>query len=322
MQIDVRCRRALVIVGLVLGFAIHAQAQEASGSGVAAPATTPLLTEAEVKAKYRTCPDGYYSGPQPGKARYTKDNFIWVVTPEFARRFCMPAEFVSAELKGAEAIAYRVVEDPYEEHCGWGGRQEVCGRMREHRFEIYFDQNANVPRAENIDVSMRPRYPSAKLITQDPKKYQERWLERRKNPALRSNDRVWPAFDLNQFGMDGVQDGRIAWPIVSFTEYEYSRSILPGISYVSLQGSMGFFANPRKEKLGITKFVITVANVGDKSLKDLGRPLTDFAHVIELPESFSEKLRAIDKTRAINIEELGKRALGIKPSHAGKGEKN
>jgi len=312
MQIVMPCRRALVIVGLVLGFAIHAQAQEASGSGVAAPAT-PLLTEAEVKAKYRTCPDGYYSGPQPGKARYTKDNFIWVVTPEFARRFCMPAEFVSAELKGAEAIAYRVVEDPDEEYCGWGGRQEVCSRTREHRFEIYFDQKANVPRKYDIDASVRTRYPSAALVSQDPKKYQERLLERRKNPALHSNNRLWPAFELNQFGLDGVKDGRIVWPIVGFHEYEYNRSILPGISYASFQASMGFFTNPRREALGVNRFVITISNIGDKSLKNLGRPLSDFAHVIELPESFSEKLRAIDKARAVNIEELGKRALGIRP---------
>ena len=27
---------------------------------------------------------GYYSGPRPGKNRYTKDEYLWVVTPEFA----------------------------------------------------------------------------------------------------------------------------------------------------------------------------------------------------------------------------------------------
>jgi hypothetical protein len=272
-----------------------------------------MLTAAEVKAKYRSCPDGYYSGPQPGKARYTKDNFIWVVTPEFARRFCMPSEFVSEELKGAEAIAYRVVEDPYEEHCGWGGRQEVCRRSRDHRFEIYFDQNENVPRAENIDVSMRPRYPSAKLITKDPQKALQRWVERKNNPALRSNDRVWPAFDLNQFGLVGIEGDRVAWPIVAIREYEYSRAILPGISYVALQGSMGFFTNPRREALGLKRFVILVRHVGDKTPRELDRRLGEFAHVIDLPVSFAEKIKVIDKTRGQSVEEFGKRALGVSP---------
>lgn len=64
------------------------------------------LTETEIDAKYRTCPSGYYSGPQPGKARYAHNPFMWVVTPEFAKRLCLPDAFISTELKGAEAVAF------------------------------------------------------------------------------------------------------------------------------------------------------------------------------------------------------------------------
>ncbi len=113
------------------------------------PAEQTRLTEAQVREKYQNCPNGYYSGPRPGKARYTKDNFLWVVTPEFARKFCMPPEFVSAELKGAEAVAFRIVEDADEEICGWGGREQVCARMKELRFEIYL-KNGLLSKERNV----------------------------------------------------------------------------------------------------------------------------------------------------------------------------
>ncbi len=41
--------------------------------------------------------------------------------------------------------------------------------------------------------------------------------------------------------------------------------------------------------------------------------MSDFAHVIELPEAFTDQVRAADKARGLNVEELGKRAFGIKP---------
>ena len=62
-----------------------------------APLPTPApaasqVSEAELRAKYQSCPLGYYSGPRPGKNRYTKDEYLWVVTPEFAAAYCMPSE--------------------------------------------------------------------------------------------------------------------------------------------------------------------------------------------------------------------------------------
>ncbi len=58
--------------------------------------------------------------------------------------------------------------------------------------------------------------------------------------------------------------------------------------------------------------MIAVRAVGD-STKSEKRALSEFAHVIELPEAFTNQVRAADKARGMNIEELGKRSLGIKP---------
>jgi lipopolysaccharide/colanic/teichoic acid biosynthesis glycosyltransferase len=43
----------------------------------------------------------------------TKDIHVWVYTSKFAKRFGMPKEWVDDELKGAEALAYRLDLDVY-----------------------------------------------------------------------------------------------------------------------------------------------------------------------------------------------------------------
>lgn len=278
--------------------------------------TTPvpsvrMLTDAEVKAKYQNCPNGYYSGPRPGKARYTKDNFIWAVTPEFARKFCMPPEFVSTELKGAEAVAFRIVEDADEETCGLGERAEVCTRMKEMRFEIYLDASVKLPKKNELKLAIRPLRPSALLITRSAKVREAEQQEWRRNPVVDQRILVWPAFELSQFGLDGIKDGVVVWPIAGLREYIWNENLLEGINYLALQGSTGFFTNPRMEKLHVKRFHIVVRKLGDTT-KSEKRHLSDFAHVIELPESFTDKVRAADKARGMNIEELGKRALGTK----------
>jgi hypothetical protein len=42
------------------------------------------------------------------RGTYTKDIHVWVYTSKFAKRFGMPQEWVDDELKGAEALAYRL----------------------------------------------------------------------------------------------------------------------------------------------------------------------------------------------------------------------
>lgn len=71
------------------------------------------------------------------------DPNVYVYTPEFAKRFQMPQEWVSTELKGADAVAIRVVPYPYKT-CGWGGNPNAC-RSDEVRCEmdLYFDHVRN-----------------------------------------------------------------------------------------------------------------------------------------------------------------------------------
>lgn len=68
-------------------------------AGLNAPIGTALLNETQVRAQYPNCPSGYYTGPRPGQARYTKDPRLRVVT----------TELVSQELIGPEAMANTLV---------------------------------------------------------------------------------------------------------------------------------------------------------------------------------------------------------------------
>jgi len=109
--------------------ALASPAAAATPSVPLAPSTTAATTattatSADPEAQYKSCPEGYYSGPRPGRVRYTKDDYIWAVTPEFAAAYCMPPEYVDKTLKGAEAIAYKPVYGGYES-CGFGGNKRL-----------------------------------------------------------------------------------------------------------------------------------------------------------------------------------------------------
>ena len=104
----------------------------------------------------------------------------------------------------------------------------------------------------------------------------------------------------------------MVWPIATLYAELYYEELFAGIDYLAVQGLTGRFTNPRMEALEVKRFFIVVRRLRDGKNSD-GRSVDEFAHVIELPERFTDQVRAADKTRGLNIEELGKRALGLKP---------
>ncbi len=71
-----------------------------------------------------------------------RDPNIYVYTPAFAQRFQMPVQWESKALRGADAVAFRVM--PSYATCGWGGDRQAC-REDEVRcvLDVYFDQQRN-----------------------------------------------------------------------------------------------------------------------------------------------------------------------------------
>ena len=254
----------------------------------------------------RKCPDGYYTGPAPGRTHYTKDEYLWVVTPDFARRYCMPKDFVDPTLKGAEAVAFRLAPTPFE-HCGYGGNKEVCSRGLNLSFEIYYDKRLLLPAVSDTKFSYRALYmlPYSKHLISGGNANQSRawwkeWFSER--PGAEGK------FEHSAFGLNGVEHGRVAWPIVTLGEWLYVEEILPGLNLLVLEGSTGHFTNPRMEKQGIRRFVIVMRKRGDQRKSD-DRQLSEFAHVFELPEWFTDKVRQADKTHGADWETLIRRAL-------------
>ena len=274
-------------------------------------APTPIsaskpLSDAEVKAKYQNCPNGYYSGPRPGKSYYTKDKWVWAVTAEFAKNFCMPPEFVSAELKGAEAVAYKLVEDQDEERCGWGGNAEVCGKRTEHRFEIYY-RNGTIPKNREVPYSHAANLPSAMLLSTTDKERAFKIKSLKTKPRLGALG----AFYSQQFGLQSVKDGKIAWPLGTLGPEIYYEEVFEGIDYLALEGASGFSRLEGWMKSGAKKVVISVRkNSGDSDFRPAYNiPLADFALVIELPQSMADRIIANDQTRGINLKAMAQDAM-------------
>lgn len=260
------------------------------------------------EAQYKSCPEGYYSGPRPGRTRYTKDEYIWVVTPEFAAAYCMPPEFVDKNLKGAEAVAYKPVYEGYES-CGFGGNKEACGRGTFHGFEIYLRSSTKLQSVSDTKFSFSALHMNAyskHLLSSNglanrSMKAVDQWFDER--PGVQKRTKGW--------GLIGVKGPKPVWPIVALYEKQYIEDLLPGYNFISLFGSMGYFSNPRFEKLGVSQFVLRLRQSTDGMKEDEDMDLrTDYAHVIYLPEPFVNKVRQVDKQGAKAFEALVQRAMG------------
>jgi hypothetical protein len=279
---------------------------------LAASAQTPALsseaptamTPAEVKAAYQSCPVGYYSGPRPGKSRYTKDDYLWVVTPEFAAAYCMPSEFIDKTLKGAEAIAYKLVYEGAE-NCGFGGNKEACGRRTAHGFEIYYKSNLQLPSVSSTKYNYAGFWmiPTSKHLLSSHKirTPAEAVAWQKERPGAETHFRGW--------GLVGVKGPKPVWPITALREIQYIEELLPGYNYLSVEGSMGYFSNPRYEKLGVTQFVLRLDKPGDTRDDEQKDLRSDYGHVIHLPELFIAKIRQVDKQGDQAFRELLKQAL-------------
>jgi hypothetical protein len=84
---------------------------------------------------------------------FRRDNSVWVYTPELASLGGLPLEWASAELKGAEAVAFRMAPTG-EEDCGFGGQLQICKPVVQCTLDIYFDREKHIlPWAPNRMVA-------------------------------------------------------------------------------------------------------------------------------------------------------------------------
>lgn len=315
-----RFLRKLLIITSIFGamafFNAELQAQTAS---TIRPSARPVIDKpseqvdkgnankkVSLEQQYNSCSDGYYSGPRPGRVRYTKDTFLWVVTPEFAKRFCMPPEFISEELKGAEAIAFKIYEERDQEVCGWGDRVEVCNKAKEMQFEVYIKSDVKLPKENDVPYYQTATLPSKFLISSTEKDLQKTQEQLKLFPKFGAKR----LFQSQQIGLYGVSEGKLVWFVSTMYEQNFFKNLFHGIDHMAFHGMVGMIKDPSIDKKGIKNFVIAFRPLNDKAWSSAPRNLTEFAHVIYLPKDFTDKIRVIDNTPGLGIEDLARRALG------------
>ena len=252
----------------------------------------------------KACEGGYYSGPRQGRVRYTKDTFIWVVTPEFARRFCMPEQFVDATLKGAEAIAYRIEADPYEEICGWGGNKEVCGAARRARFEVYLKNDLAIPKLNDAGrYVVAPAFSSALITRSD---YEFEYMRNSKNTKLIPEaSRV---FETQQVALVLGNAKEAKRPISSLYTQVYYKEFFKEHAFYAFYGLPGMMESALKVEKDARQFAIAIMRLNDPK-NNVNRPWQDYARVIYLPEKFANAILQWDSRPENNFAEFAKRAL-------------
>lgn len=272
-------------------------------------ATTTVAPAQEKAPAPKVCPDGQYAGKQSGRLPHFKEEYVWAVTREFAERFCMPAETIVDDLKGAEAIAYRYRPSPVQ-WCYMKDGQEVnCNHSYSNWVEIYVKPGANIPKF-NPDVKYfdnRHTLSSRSMIEMgDPKvartKQQLRYEARQRGeilepPGLRNpyrgftpgaEDKATTFHYLARLSPTQVQERPAAYAV----RY-YEQDVFDGLDLIMLEGwGGGNFAGPRYSEapLGYAIGVTTSAPSGSKL------PYPDgFHHVIEMPQRVMQVMNRIDR---------------------------
>lgn len=255
------------------------------------------------------CPDGRYQGrAAPGQSRYYKDHYVWAVTREFAKRFCMPDEFIVEDLKGAEAIAYR--HRPGDgEVCEMRSGKEVCEpRPRSHWIELYVRSSANIPKYDpRVEYYVQDYPTSGSLIASN---------QNLRNNAAREKGLFKDPLGKSRpyLGIGNVANGKrtvfsylarddaktYQERAAALVERYYQKNWYEGIDLIAIDGwSAGNIAGSqfREANLG---YSIGIRSEDHRHGK-LAYP-DDFYHVIELPRRIWQVINTVDRERGDAFE--------------------
>ena len=81
--------------------------------------------------------------PAGEAANFVDDPFVWGYTAAFARRYGMPEKWVAPGLRGAEAVAFRIITGNAV-RCGLFGNPKACEIRQECQLDFYLPKTANL----------------------------------------------------------------------------------------------------------------------------------------------------------------------------------
>ncbi|VVH51376.1 hypothetical protein BPUTSESOX_255 [uncultured Gammaproteobacteria bacterium] len=219
---------------------------------------------------------------QAGKrGTYKKDIHVWVYTSAFAKRFGMPKKWVDDELKGAEALAYRLDLDVYGTKCGYFSNMENCRPATACVVDMYIDDKANLPWNNKVRyASMYGRKSKSLLRSQysnDKPAYLYRSTKRGQEYKL----------GLDSTGI--VYGKNDKWKLGAYYILEYDRDIYKNLDYLSGSVICHSFGEERDVKINIDNPVFR--KDGSVSMK------STLAHQIKIPNSFMRRIEVYDKAQ-------------------------
>lgn len=278
----------------------------------------PAQTLAGQEKQWRNCEGGYYTGPRQGRRNYSNDKYLWVVTLEFAKRFCMPEHMVSKELKGAEAIAFRMVDGADDDLCGVDDDGTTqCSENSKARFEIYLSQSLNLPAANPGIRFFEGGRTTSDWHIAEKERGQRAQAYRKGTYQLRNgeiphfrNAYVYPD-PGHLFGLIYAHEGKGRWPVSPLWEVGFRGDWVTGMDMLILEAQLGIrFAweldHYKAEKLipGTPdgQYLIEMdkgdsqSPSGGKKVREKNLP-QDYAHLIYLPHEFAQKVRQASMRR-------------------------
>jgi hypothetical protein len=278
-------------------------------TALAISATAWTQTLAEKEKLWQSCEAAHYTGPREGRRNYTLDNYLWVVTPEFARRYCMPDHMVSTELQGAEAIAFRMVDGADMDICGVDDQgQHHCTRQSSAQFEIYLTASRPLPAIHPEVRFYESRRNTSEWMfsgNQDRVSRSQRYIQGKYTPPPGTVPRYRNTFSHPDpgyvFGLWFLPKGPLPWPAGTLFEVGFRENVVPGIDMLILESKLGidfgfelkhYKAHQIEPGDPSGRYVIVMHKRDPVSLsKPHKRIPDDFEHVVHLPHAFAMQVR-------------------------------
>jgi len=197
---------------------------------------------------------------------YVVDQYIWSYTKAFAEKFRMPSEGVSEELKGAEAVAWRMTTIG-DVSCGFGNNPQSCIQPLTCQLDVYYDNKILLPwtRPEIIRDNIRGGLDSSRFLGLIPGDSRRRYV-----PG-------------NVMDSGGVLSLEKNFPMGGDNVASYDKEFQKGLGLITYVGGgvCPTFSEPKK----VYMTYWTYEDPKGEKRKEV--------HVIELPRDFIARLKPV-----------------------------
>jgi hypothetical protein len=273
------------LLAAVLCASAHAQTAPA-------PATAPR------------CELGSYKGPAPGRRGHLYERYIWAVTPEFARQYCMPEHTISTELTGAAAVAFRMVEGADTDGCRvTDDGKSACNVDTTGRYEIYLPQSLNLPSA-NPEVRFFDlrRNTSEWMFSHTERNTRgQRYRDGKYQLPPGQIPRFTRAYPVQDFGYQFLSryeyKGSLEWSAGGYIERGFIADVMQGLDLLILE-SPGVARSLAFEDDNFRRARLDPASPDGRYVLLLvksGEPDERAVHTIRLPHAFGQQVRALGR---------------------------